>query len=278
MSGDASRRLAAQAGIAFCLSACVACIAGDQVVSPTTSYVIVHAVLDMGSRDQSVVLERTRSGQPRTHPPVFVGGGEPLPGAQVTLTTPDGAVLAAEEDTLHDGTPAQNGFYRIKLDRYGVSLVPGGSYTLRVRVPSGEEVMGTTTIPRAVAATPSDSEMFDLRDSLRLVWSPVEDAAAHEVRFHSQFAQSGCCYDVEYAVFAESTFSISGLAKTIWNDPVFLSHGVTVVTVAAVDANYYEYFRTVSDPFVGAPPSRLTGGVGVFGSLVPLSIRTLKVR
>lgn len=47
--------------------------------------------------------------------------------------------------------------------------------------------------------------------------------------------------------------------------------------VAAVDSNYYDY-RVLSDPFVRAPPSRLQGGLGVFGSLVPVTVRTLRVQ
>ena len=41
------------------------------------------------------------------------------------------------------------------------------------------------------------------------------------------------------------------------------------VLVAAVDSNFYDYYRTNNDPFTGAGIiSRLTGGLGLFGSLV----------
>jgi hypothetical protein len=50
------------------------------------------------------------------------------------------------------------------------------------------------------------------------------------------------------------------------------------VTVSAVDVNYYDYYRAQSDPFAGAPPSHLTGAVGVFGAYVPMLGGQLQVR
>jgi hypothetical protein len=48
--------------------------------------------------------------------------------------------------------------------------------------------------------------------------------------------------------------------------------------VGAVDSNFYDYYRTTNDPFTGAGIiSRITGGLGLFGSLVPLSTGTLTV-
>jgi hypothetical protein len=134
-------------------------------------------------------------------------------------------------------------------------------------------------MPHAVAVAPADTETFDAgRDSLRLAWTPIQGAASYEVRIRPVWGQGGCCYDVDYSAFADSTFVLSGRATTIFDDPIFLTHSVVTATVAAVDANYYEYFRVLSDPFVGAPPSRLRGAVGVFGSLVVVNRRTLKVQ
>ena len=256
------------------------CFAGDVPLAPRPSQLVVHAVLDMSSRDQQVVLERTRTGEPQSRPSPFVGGGDPVVGAHVTLTTPDGTVLTASEDTATATRGVQLGLYHILLDKYGVVLVPGGTYRLRVQLSTGEEAMGSTTIPHAMAVAPADTETFDAaHDSLRLAWTPVQGAAAHEVRIRAVSLQPDfCCYDFDYSVFADSTFVISGRARTIADDHVFLPRSVTVATVAAVDANYYEYFRVLSDPFVGAPPSRLRGAVGVFGSLVIVRRRTLKVQ
>jgi len=256
-----------------------ACFAGDVPVAPRPSELVVHAVLDMGSRDQQVVLERTRTGEPQRRTSPYLGSGDPVVDAHITLTTPSGTVLTAIPDTATPTKGEQQGLYHIPLDVYGISLVPGGTYTLRIQLPSGEEASGSTTMPQALAVAPGDTETFDARhDSLRLAWAPVHGAAAHEVRIRSRFGADACCFDVDYSAFADSTFVMSGHATTLADDPIFLTRSVVTATVAAVDGNYYEYFRVLSDPFVGAPPSRLRGAVGVFGSLVVVRRRTLKVQ
>ena len=72
----------------------VACIEGEKPTAPSAPQIVVHAVLDMGSRDQLVLVERTRSGI-RTSLTNFVGGAEPVLDAEVTITTPNGEVLTA---------------------------------------------------------------------------------------------------------------------------------------------------------------------------------------
>jgi hypothetical protein len=48
--------------------------------------------------------------------------------------------------------------------------------------------------------------------------------------------------------------------------------------VAAVDSNFYDYYRTGNDPFTGSGLiSRVVGGVGLFGSLVTISTGTITV-
>jgi hypothetical protein len=48
--------------------------------------------------------------------------------------------------------------------------------------------------------------------------------------------------------------------------------------IAAVDSNFYDYYRTNNDPFTGAGIiSRVNGGLGMFGSIVNLNTGTLTV-
>ena len=50
------------------------------------------------------------------------------------------------------------------------------------------------------------------------------------------------------------------------------------IIVAAVDSNFYDYYRTNNDPFTGAGIiNRVTGGIGMFGSFVTLNSGTLTV-
>jgi hypothetical protein len=50
------------------------------------------------------------------------------------------------------------------------------------------------------------------------------------------------------------------------------------IIVAAVDSNFYDYYRTNNDPFTGAGIiNRVTGGIGMFGSFALLNSGTLTV-
>jgi hypothetical protein len=48
--------------------------------------------------------------------------------------------------------------------------------------------------------------------------------------------------------------------------------------VAAIDSNFYDYYRTQNDPFTGSGIiSRVTGGLGMFGALVTINTGTVTV-
>jgi hypothetical protein len=59
---------------------------------------------------------------------------------------------------------------------------------------------------------------------------------------------------------------------------VFVAGSAAVVYVHAVDDNYYAYYQPTADPFAGAPPTRLTGGFGVFGSVSEIFHTSFSVR
>ena len=71
---------------------------------------------------------------------------------------------------------------------------------------------------------------------------------------------------------------IPGTALTLTGDEILPAGASVDVMVSAVDANYYDYYRSQSDPFAGAAPSHLTGATGVFGSLAPILVTELHVR
>jgi hypothetical protein len=82
-----------------------------------------------------------------------------------------------------------------------------------------------------------------------------------------------------YRRFMAAPVDIPGTAKTpVDLTDVFPITSRLAVEVVAVDTNYYQYYRTPGDPFTAAPPSRLTGGLGVFGSIVPVYARQFEVR
>jgi hypothetical protein len=245
-----------------------ACV--DQVnFTPTAKELVVHAVLDATSRDQYVVVQAA-NGALRDESPVA--------GAIVTITTPDGRRLTADE--VHDSTlfgvtagmPRVTTAYRISLDRAGVALTPGGTYLLRVVVPDGREVTGATTIPNASpnSAAPTAMTLDRSRDTLRLDWARVNGASAYEVFVSSSRTRS--------AVFTDTSVALLARAQNNDGASVFVA-GANTVVVSAVDQNYYDYFRHASDPYTGTGViSHLSGGLGVFGSIVPIASRSVTVR
>jgi hypothetical protein len=262
-------RIAAAHAAVVVSALCLACVQNTPLES-AASTLVVHAVLNPSVRDQFVVVQRTVDGAP---------SAAAVPGATVTLTAPDGRVFTATE--LHDttvarstpGGPALKLVYRVSLDQYHASLVPGATYALRVGLPTGEEVIGTTTIPNTVATTevPTPQAFDPGRDTLRLSWVRSTAVSVYEAR-----VQSGVNV---YATFADSNIALPGTLRTLDGKAVFASGLMHDVIVSAVDPNYYAYYRTNSDPFTGTPVvGNLTGAVGVFGSMVEVVVRKLDVR
>ena len=224
--------------------------------APAANALIVHAVLDLGSRDQDVMVESTTGA---------IDQQRPVTGAVVTITTPDGHGLLAEEtlDSTYyrrariDEVPLRmTTVYRVSLDRYGIDLVPGGTYRLQVTTPDGREVSGTTKIPNAVLDTGSTTQTIDPRDTIRMSVPRVAGASAYEV----------------YASWRGKAAFFNDTAVALPAPP----GGGFIVTpqrviVSAVDQNYYDYFRRASDPWTGSGLiSHLDGAIGVFGSIVPV--------
>jgi hypothetical protein len=141
-----SRRVFKAASIGLAAVCLVACVE-DTPVTPAAHDLIVHAILDAGARDQYVIVQSTDGS---------FAGQVAVAGATVTMTLPNGATVAAGEEAdsnVAQGVqkqPVISPVYHFALDRLGISLVPGGTYQLRVAVPDGRVVTGRTTIPNAI--------------------------------------------------------------------------------------------------------------------------------
>ncbi len=257
------------------LGACVgrsACSVDETPLAPQQPVLVVHAVLDAGSQDQLILIERAL-GSGTASPSSFNFPAAPVLGATVTITAPDGQTLSAVEDRLVDSVGAILGQYRVSLSRFGEApLVPGGTYALHVHTLQGEDVLGTTTVPPAVATTSSATASFSARsDTLRLTWIQAQGVNSYEVRIVPSASDA-------YAFFSDSSVALAGTTRNGVDIAVFVAGLRTTAIVSAVDANYYEYYRTASDPFTGAPESRLTGAIGLFGAVVPVLVEILNVR
>lgn len=235
---------------------------------------VVHGILSPVTNVQEILIYRARTGVPDT----VVRSGElrdePVADAEVTITAPDGTTSAAARAATPSGDCCEPGIYLFEPAPVGPTMTAGGTYTLRIRTPSGEEVTGTTTIPEgpSALAVPSARGFNRLRDTLRLSWPRVAGAASYEIIIRIPRVGD------QYRTFADTAFVIAGTALTIAGGEIFQSGQEVDVIVSAVDANYYDYYRSQSDPFAGAAPSRLTGAVGLFGSVAPIFSTVLQVR
>lgn len=254
-----------------CVVLLTACQSLESPASATTSRLVVHAVLNTKNYGyQFILLSRARTG---VNPTVSgdIGDDEPVLGATVTITAPNGtAVVATEDPGCY--CPGVYRFDTLDPFGFGASLYQGGTYTLHVRTPAGEEVSGTMTAPSDTSSGiyGSTRVFVRARDTLRLSWRRLPGARSYEVVI-------GIPRAAQYRTFADTSIAVPGTALTIEGDDVF-PIGQIEVTVSAVDVNYYDYYRAQSDPFAGAPPSHLTGAVGVFGAYVPMLGGQLQVR
>jgi hypothetical protein len=226
-----------------------------------------------------VLLERTRNGSVRPQAPSFdledpIGSDSGIAesDAIVTLTTPSGAILFAQEDKTQFFLTG-HGVYRFGLP--GSALERNGTYRLSVRTQAGEVLRAETVVPGGVSPELADVRTFDRSgDALVIEWPETPGARAYYVRVETPFGPR--------AFFTDGTrVRLSGDLRNIDLDAlprVFIPGFGQVVTVSAVDSNYYDWFRTHNDALSGRGViNRVTGGLGVFGSIVRLRVVDLNV-
>jgi hypothetical protein len=254
------RALRTRKGLALIVGAALASGCFSQLpLEGGSSTIVVSAVLDALHDEQIVAVQRTYGGAPAPYP---------VDSATVTITGPDGVVMTGVE--VADSTIGKS--YRVTLSAFHEQLVPGATYRLSVTLATGEQVTGTTTIPVAAPASPpADTLQFSSStDTLRLSWPAVPGAASYEVRVQSTAGV--------YALFADTSAALPGTLSSLEGKAVFAPGLVHQVTVTAVDASYYRYYRTNSDEFTGAAVlGNLTGAQGVFGSIVVVGWQSLRV-
>jgi hypothetical protein len=233
------------------------CDIPEQPLGPAERHLLVHAVLDPEGAEQHVRLDWS-DGSPRGLTP---------PATEVTLIHPGGHETPVPRVTfshaeMYSFTP-QNSSERIQRC---------GTYGLRI-LDHGKVVTGTTTVPCPTTLSIMPSHGFSRgRDTLRLSWPRVPGAKAYYIavqnRFTSNPIDEGFSYF--YSTFADTSIVWPGNMRTLDDEPMFMTGANTTIVVSAADDNFYTYYHAQVDPFAGAPPSRLEGGIGVFGSLVPI--------
>jgi hypothetical protein len=256
------------------LAGLVACTFPEQPLPPGDARMIVHAVLDPARTEQVVELRAT-DGSPLK--------SEDLDSAIVVLTLGGRAILVAKQDS--EPTDSYYDYYdpsatyRFDLQAAGVQLIAGETYDLHITTRAGDVITGSTTIPSASSSSIPGSGSFDRnRDTLRLSWDAVSGARAYELQVWRTFTQYYSGRRLSYSAFVKDSVSLAGTARSVQEDDVFLQGSQATVYLFAVDENYYEYYRAVGDPYVGAPPGRLQGALGLFGSVALIVRRELAVR
>ncbi len=279
---NATRRLLAVLCAVLALGACE--IATESVASPEPR-IVVHAVLNPEAEEQVVLVESSLTGRVsidstlRFDPldPIRTAGGEPLSDATVRLFREDDATGVLAEETTSGGRPTG----RYTVSRADLVIEPGTRYRLLVRTADGREVTGETRVPAAptgwspgVGVEPEDVSLNRSVDTVRLSWESSAGARAYAIRIETP--------NGPWFLFADSTqFAIAGTLRNFFSDgipSVFYPGFEQLVSVGAVDANFYDYNRSGNDPFGGTGLiSSVRGGLGLFGSTLPLVRRNVAV-
>jgi hypothetical protein len=131
-------------------------------------------------------------------------------------------------------------------------------------------------VPRAdVRSTGALSRTMNRdHDALDAQWTPAVTIRTYAVRVETPFGP--------FFLFTDSTrLHLSGDLRNLFADDlqhVFIPGFRQDVLVAAVDSNFYDYYRTNNDPFTGSGIiSRIDGGIGLFGSIVTMTSGTITV-
>lgn len=246
---------------------------------------VVHAVLNPWAGEEVILVERTLTGrvtidddQPENrNDPIVSGGGVPISDARVVIYNEANDSVVAVEQEFTGGRGA--GVYRFRNpaanpgDPYDASLqpmpiVPGGTYRLMITTLTGDTVRGTATLPQVTTPPPSGARFFNRdRDTLRFFWDAVPQTQRYLVRIESPWGPM--------FLFTEQLEArLPGGLRNVFQEnfpSVFLPGFQSRVSIAAIDANYFDYYRSANDPFTGTGLiNRLDGGIGVFGGLAEM--------
>jgi hypothetical protein len=259
-----------------------ACELGTVNIQKTTPTVVVHGVLNPSAATQVILVERTLTGAaaaPDTSfdaaDPIISAGGIAISDATVEIIDSTGRMTRGVEDKT---VPANNGkgagVYRVPIS--GAALVPGARYQLHVHTPEGQDATASTRVPNPSTRVGGGLTRTFNRDHdvFATQWAAAPMARAYAVRIETPFGP--------FFLFTDSlSFRTDGQLRNLFSanlERVFIPGFRQDIIVAAVDSNFYNYYRTNNDPFTGAGIiSSINGGLGMFGALVSMNTGTISV-
>ena len=247
----------------------------------STPRVVVHAVLNPSAADQVIFLEQTLTGAARTghhtfnpNDPIETAGGVPIINALVEISDSSGVVVKGSETPVPGATVNGPGVYHVPI--LGPTLRLGARYKLHVHTLDGEDLTAFTRIPLPeVSSTGGLTRTFNRdHDTLNISWDASLKVRAYAMRVESPYSP--------FFLFTDSLHvRLTGDLRNLFAGDlqrVLVPGFHQDLLVAAVDSNFFDYYRTNNDPFTGAGIiSRINGGLGLFGSLVTLTNGTLTV-
>lgn len=294
LSGSAVLPLAVAVGLG-------GCELDEVVVPPGDPIVLVHAVIRPDRQQQFVVVERSFSGlvDPNELSNFPIPGGQaphiPLEDAVVTVTNLDLSGGPCGDTVPFGPTPgAGSGLIALPGVYWAPpscpTMQPGDRLALRVETPDGEVVTGTTRLPgltRAAITLHGTSTSIDVgagetlefnrdRDTLRIHVEPIAGRLMQvEVRRTRVRHTDGLTGRQPVTrILADTTEmrlpgSAADLFETGDGEDVFRAGRRYALSVALTDSNYYDFVRSANNGITGRGfINHLSGGVGVFGSLV----------
>jgi hypothetical protein len=260
---------------------------GERAVSAGQPRAVVHAVLNpraTGDFTFVVLVERTLTGEVQTRSvrdpedPVRSGGGVPISGALVEITdVASGRTARGVEDLLTSDEGKGAGVYRfiniscqLGCPQNAMPIVRGARYRLRITVEGSTDVVEAETtvpMPQLVPDTAPTTRFDRERDTIRLTWPAAERAHRYVLQVQTPYGP--------FQLFSDTNaITLTGGLRNFLVDrlPLVFTPGfLQSVQIAAVDTNFYDYFRSSSDPFTGAQLiNRVRGGLGLFGGYAPI--------
>ena len=296
---------------ALLVLAAAACSDDSSGPRPGGSFPVVHAVLNPAASTTWILLEEALTGNvtPETgttfdpREPIVTGGGQPLSGAMVILTGPRRSIQAREiaffvphpDSVLSGYVPDGRGqgvYFVLNRQRPPADIpgaptppdvmervFPGESWTLEIGLPDGTRtVRGTTTVP-LFSPLPGETflELNRDRDSLviELPGPAAElEAARYLIRIATPNGPMTFFTDSARVRLAGSLVNIDAPGAPRAFQPGFVQN----VEIAAVDLNYFDYYRSNGNPRGGSLLlSHVQGAGGLFGAYTPLGTRSVNV-
>ncbi|HEX2202944.1 MAG TPA: hypothetical protein VHG91_06590 [Longimicrobium sp.] len=298
--GAAALALAAAAG---------GCTLTDVTVAPGEDRVVVEAVMRSDAVSQQVLLHRTLDGRfAEGVPGAEVSVVDVRTGQQYRFDE-GGVCYSIDPRYVESDSLDFRGTCYVTPPTMGEWVRPGTLYELRVRTPAGEEMRGRTTVPgvfvwRSPRPFPSDDEVsceLPPNTALPLAWTRAQGAWSYVAQLRIAGLRDALA---PQGVDAPNVLELTGLAVSEADTTILLPTEFGVfdrfeidqdvlvaiqggfpprvdldVVVAAADRNYVNGVRGGSfNPSGPVRVSSIAGdGVGVFGSLVPITGR-IRVR